>query len=292
MDRIIINYIESLKLKKLSKNTIQAYKHDILCFCNFIKDKSISFKDMDKIVFMSYMQELKKLGKAKNSIARNVIAVRSLYKYLYANKLIISDPFVIIKTPKLKRHIPEILTVNEVDKLLESPDEKTQKGVRDKAMLELMYAAGLKVTELLNLCLNDIDVKIKYVKCKGIKDKERIIPFGNYARDCIVKYLKVRDELNVNNLDYLFFNMKGKKMTRQGFWKIIKKYTNELKIDKAITPNTLRHSFAVHLLENGAGMRTVQELLGHSSINTTAVYSYISKESKITEIYNKTFPRA
>jgi integrase/recombinase XerD len=194
--------------------------------------------------------------------------------------------------PKLKRNIPPILTVEEVDKLLQAPDLNTEKGIRDKAMLEVMYATGMKVSELLNITTFDVNLKLCYIKCNGSKNIERIIPIGSYAVNCLNEYLKIRPSLNIYNLDYLFLNLQSTKMTRQGFWKIVKYYAKLSGIKKEINSYTLRHSFAVHLLQNGADIRVVQELLGHRDMATTQIYSTICKKSKIVEVYKKTHPRA
>jgi integrase/recombinase XerD len=188
--------------------------------------------------------------------------------------------------------VPEILTVKEVDKLLSSPDLSTDKGIRDKAMLEVMYAAGMKVMELLNLTIYDIDLKLSYIRCSNSRSKERIVPIGSVAVKYLKNYLRIRPELNLYNLDTLFLNLKGVKMSRQGFWKIVKYYAGESKIDKNINAFTLRHSFAVHLLENGADIKSVQELLGHKDLSATQVYSSVLKRNKIAEIYKKSHPRA
>jgi len=194
--------------------------------------------------------------------------------------------------PKVKRNIPLILTVEEINELLNQPENVTFKGCRDKAMLELMYATGIKVTELLNLTIYDVNLELSYIRCNGGKTNERIIPIGTHAVRYLSKYLKFRTEINLNNLSLLFFNTKGDKMSRQGFWKIIKDYAKKANIKKTINSYTVRHSFAVHLLQNGADMSSVQELLGHNSMSTTQIYSTISKKSKLAEVYKNAHPRA
>ena len=205
---------------------------------------------------MTYIDNLSKKGRKQSSIARNVICLRNFYKYLVKSGYIDSTSVIDYEIPKYKRNTPEILTIEEVNKLLSIPDSNSIKGIRDKAMLEMMYATGIKVTEMLNLTEEDIDLRFKYLKCRGTKGMERIIPLGKYCVECMDKYLKVREELNVYGLDYLFLNNRGGRMTRQGFWKIIKDYGNKANIDKEINLYTLRHSIAVHLIENGADMRS------------------------------------
>jgi integrase/recombinase XerD len=206
--------------------------------------------------------------------------------------IVSENPVMDYEIPKLKHNIPKILTIEEVDKLLSVPDLTTNKGIRDKAMLEVVYATGMKVTELLNLTIYDINLKLSYIKCRDSKKQERIIPIGSFAVKCIEEYLKIRPHINIYNLDLLFLNLKGVQMTRQGFWKIIKYYADEAGIDKTINAFTLRHSFAVHLLQNGADIKSVQELLGHKDMSATQIYSSISRKNKIAEVYKKFHPRA
>ncbi|WP_035290301.1 site-specific tyrosine recombinase XerD [Clostridium sp. KNHs214] len=288
----LIEYVEKLRKKKLSENTIEAYERDIKRYLEFLNSRNESIQESDTITIMAYVQELQKSKMANSSIVRSIISIRGFYIFLMSKGLVEDDPTYKYEVPKIKRDIPKVLTVEEVDKLLNMPDLNSHKGIRDKAMLEVMYATGIKVTELLNLNIYSLNLKLGYIKCKGTKEKERIIPIGSYAVNCIEEYLKIRPELNINNLDYLFFNSQGNRLTRQGFWKIIKEYAKDAKIKKNINLYTLRHSFAVHLLQNGADIRIVQELLGHTSIAATQIYSSITKKSRIAEIYNKTHPRA
>ncbi|MFD3157376.1 site-specific tyrosine recombinase XerD [Haloimpatiens sp. FM7330] len=289
---LLPGYIESIKKKKLSDNTMDAYIRDIKRFIEFTVNREEDILNIDVVTVMAYVQSLQRQGMANSSIVRNIVSIRSFYRYLIINGFVEEDPTFKYEIPKIKRNLPDILTVEEVDILLSKPDLSTHKGMRDKTMLEVMYATGIRVSELLNLTIYDVDVKLNYIKCRGSRKKERIIPIGSYAVNCIEEYLKIRKSFNVNNLDYLFFNTHGGKLTRQGFWKIIKYYTEEANINKNINAYTLRHSFAVHLLQNGADLRIVQELLGHSNIAATQIYSSVSKKSKIAEIYKKTHPRA
>ncbi|WMJ81875.1 site-specific tyrosine recombinase XerD [Clostridium sp. MB40-C1] len=292
MNEYLINFIEDMRKKELSNNTIEAYKRDINKFNKFISKRKEKVDEIDIVSIMAYVQALKKEGSANSSIIRNLVSIRGFYKYLIKIGKTNENPLINYEVPKNKRNIPEILTVEEVDKLLSAPDLDTSKGVRDRAMLEIMYAAGIKVSELLTLSIFDISTKLSYIKCKGSKNKERIIPIGSYAVNCLNDYLKIRNRINLNNSNLLFFNLRGGKMTRQGFWKIVKEYATESGINKRIDSYTLRHSFAVHLLQNGADMKSVQELLGHNSIATTQIYSGISKQSKIVDVYKSAHPRA
>ncbi|KGN03703.1 recombinase XerD [Clostridium haemolyticum NCTC 8350] len=292
MEKFLSKYIEDMLKKKLSKNTIEAYKRDLLKFAKFLNKRHENILESDMVSIMAYVQILKKERKADSSIIRSLVAIRNFYKFLIKTGENVDNPLINYEVPKNKRTLPEILTVDEVDKFLSSPDCSEYKGIRDKAMLELMYATGMKVSELLKITIFDINLKLSYIKCKGAKDKERIIPIGSYAVNCLNEYLKVRDKMNADNSELLFCNLRGGKMTRQGFWKIVKKYAKDANINKKIDSYTLRHSFAVHLLQNGADMKSVQELLGHNTIATTQIYSSISKKNKIVDVYKKAHPRA
>lgn len=292
MDSYLLKYIDDLERKHASKNTLDAYVRDISRFYDFIKERKEKIQDVETVSVMAYIQYLQKQGKAVSSIVRNIVSLRNFYKYLLIKGIVSENPVVSYQIPKIKHNIPKVLTIEEVNKLLSSPDLKLNKGIRDKAMLEVMYATGMKVSELLNLTIYDINLKLCYIKCKGSKEQERIIPIGSIAVKCLQDYLSIREELNTYNLDLLFLNIKGVQMTRQGFWKIVKYYAEEAGIDKAINSFTLRHSFAVHLLQNGADIKSVQELLGHKGLSATQIYSSISRKSKIAEIYKKAHPRA
>ncbi|KAA8674867.1 tyrosine recombinase XerD [Clostridium sp. WLY-B-L2] len=292
MNGLLLAYTKELEKKHMSKNTMDAYVRDIDKFFNFIKDRKESVEKVEIISIMAYVQYLQKAGKAVSSIVRNIVSLRNFYKYLMLKGIVNENPILYYQIPKIVHNVPEVLTIEEVDKLLSSPDLSTDKGIRDKAMLEVMYAAGMKVMELLNLTLYDINLKLSYVKCSNSKNNERIVPIGSVAVKYLKKYLDIRPELNVYNLDILFLNLKGVKMSRQGFWKIIKYYAKEAKIDKNINAFTLRHSFAVHLLQNGADIKSVQELLGHKDLSATQIYSSVLKRNKIAEVYKKSHPRS
>ena len=292
MNDLLTIYIKNLENDNLTKNTIEAYSRDVKRFIYFTKKRNETLETIDCITIMAYSEHLRKDGCANSSIARSIVSIRNYYKYLIKNDFVQNDPTAYFSIPKIKRNIPQILSIEEVDELLNQPDELTLKGCRDKAMLELMYATGMKVSELLSITIYDINLELLYIRCNNGKKNERIIPIGTYAVRCMSLYLKIRYKINLNSLSLLFLNIKGEKMTRQGFWKIIKEYSKMTNIKKTINSYTIRHSFAVHLLQNGAGISTVQELLGHNSMSTTQIYSTIIKKNKISEIYKKTFPRA
>lgn len=292
MSNLLLKYIEDLEKKHVSKNTLDAYVRDISRFYDFVKKRKEDIVEIETVSVMAYVQYLQNEGKALSSIVRNIVSLRNFYKYLMRKGIINENPIMNYEIPKIKHNIPKTLTIEEVDKLLSAPDLSSNKGIRDKAMLEVVYATGMKVTELLNLTIYDINLKLSYIKCKGSKEQERIIPIGSFAVQCLEQYLKIRPEINIYNLDLLFLNLKGVKMTRQGFWKIIKYYADEAGIDKTINAFTFRHSFAVHLLQNGADIKSVQELLGHKDLAATQIYSSISRKNKIAEVYKKSHPRA
>lgn len=293
MSELVSNYIYELRHGKLSKNTVDAYERDLRFFEGFLKENNEDIKEISEMTIMAYVQHMKKKGSAGSSIMRATAAIRSFYKHLLKNGIINKDPVISYESinPK-KRPLPEILTVEEVDILLSVPDISTDKGKRDKAIMEVMYGTGLKVSELVNLNMDDININLNYVRCNGSKGRERIVPIGSCASKALKQYFPVRDSLNIHNVDSVFLNSRGETMSRQGFWKIIKFYVKEGKIDKDINPNTLRHSFAVHLLQNGADIRSIQELLGYSDISAAEIYYSVSKKNRIYEVYKKTHPRA
>lgn len=292
LESFLLGYAEQLEKKHMSKNTLDAYIRDINRFYNFIKKREESLEEVEVVSVMAYVQYLQKEGKAVSSIVRNIVSLRNFYKYLMVKGIINENPLLYYEIPKVKHNIPKVLTVDEVDKLLRSPDPTTYKGIRDKAMLEIMYAAGMKVMELLTLTIYDIDLKFSYIRCKNLKNKERLVPIGSVAVEYLKNYLDIRPQLNIHNLDTLFLNLRGAPMSRQGFWKIVKYYAKESQINKDINAFTLRHSFAVHLLQNGADIKSVQELLGHKDLSATQIYSAVLKKNKIAEVYKKSHPRA
>jgi integrase/recombinase XerD len=293
-----MNYIELflsylIDNKELSANTLESYKRDIRQFETYLREHSLSLEKVTKTIIITYLIALQKLGKATSTISRNLASIRCFYQFMLNSRHIETDPSANLESPKVEKKLPSVLTKKEVEILLEQPIPTDAKGARDKAMLELLYATGIRVTELISLNIGDIDLDAGLIVCKSSEVKSRSIPLGNIA----MKYLKIylndfRRKLCTNEeYDFLFVNFHGQKMTRQGFWKIIKFYTAKAKINKIITPHTLRHSFAVHLIENGADLQAIQEMLGHSDISTTQIYSKVNK-NKIKEVYSKTHPRA
>lgn len=279
--------------KGLSKNTLESYGRDIKQFFDYNKINNASFFNISKTNIIAYLIYLQKSGKATSSISRSLASLRSFYQFLYVNKHIEKDPTLNLESPKIEKKLPQILSVNEVETLLKQPDKDDIKGNRDQCMLELLYATGIRVSELVALNMDDVNLNMGFIKCNGKGMKDRVIPVGSMAQKALSEYMYKSRPTLLKNVDdkSLFVNFHGERLTRQGFWKIIKQYTRSAKIDKDITPHTLRHCFAAHLIENGADLKSVQEMLGHSDISTTQIYTQISR-SKIKDVYRKTHPRA
>lgn len=294
MEAIVQKFINFLERdKRLSNNTLQSYKRDIEQYIAYLTEINLhNIASTNKTTVIAYLLHLQKKGRATSTISRNLASIRSFYQYSAKNKLIENDPTYELESPKVEKKLPQILSTQEVELLLEQPKCVDLKGFRDKAMLELLYATGIRVTELISLDVADVNMEMGYIRCsKGTR--ERMIPIGSIAVNALQEYINKARGLLIQRNDEkaLFVNINGKRLTRQGFWKIIKQYKNQAKINKDITPHTLRHSFAAHLLENGADLRSIQEMLGHSDISSTQIYAQIAK-NKIKEIYKKTHPRA
>lgn len=292
MEKVLNDFIHELKGdKKLSDNTLESYTRDIKKFLMYLAENDLDFKEIKKANIIAYILYLQKAGRATSSISRNVASIRAFYKILLKNNIVLKDPTLNLESPKSEKKIPQILSVEEIEELLALPNLNEPKGVRDRAMLELLYATGIRVTELISLNIYEVNLEIGFIRCNG--NKKRIIPMGKSAIEMIKLYIdKYREKLlNNKNESALFLNFHGERMTRQGFWKIIKHYASIASINKEITPHTLRHSFAAHLIENGADLKSVQQMLGHSDISTTQIYAEIIK-NRISDVYRKTHPRA
>ena len=289
------DYIDKFgKYLNKSDNTISSYKSDISHFTDYLNRNNIfDFAQTNKTTILTYLLYLQKSGKANSTVSRTLASLRAFYEYLISEcNFNITDPTLSIESPKPERRMPPILSTHEVELLLQQPDSHDVKGVRDRAMLELLYATGIKVSELIHLKLSDINLQIGFVKCSCNKH-ERIVPIGNIARAAVSDYIeKSRPYLLKNNdSDILFVNCNGGELSRQGFWKIVKVYQKKADIQTDITPHVLRHSFAAHPLENGADLKSIQEMLGHADISSTQIYSKVVN-SKIKDVYSKAHPRA
>lgn len=265
--------------KKYSPNTIESYRHDLEHYYQYQKEQGIPLQKIKKEDIKQYLKVLKNAKMSDKSISRNISSIRTFYKFLLVEKIITRNPIELIELPKTKKSLPNVLSVEEVDKLLDIAVVDSFSS-RNKAMLELMYASGLRVSELINLKVKDIDLEEALVKTMGKGNKERVIPIGDYALHAIENYLTYdREQLLKRRInDYLFLNNHGNALTRQGFFKILKKLAKEKGIETNFSPHTLRHSFATHLLNGGADLRSIQELLGHSDISTTQIYTHVSNE--------------
>ena len=278
---------------QLTENTTISYCRDVRMFGEWLeRDRTMHLKNASKEDISSYLRYLQGLGKSPSTVSRCAASLKRFYAYLMDKGITQNNPATGISLEKHGRKLPSILTNHEVDTFLSQPDLTDPKGIRDKAMLELLYASGIRVSELIGLNLEDVNLSVGFLVCRSA-DKERVIPLYKVAVKSIQEYLQnVRPILTADNgEDALFVNVNGSRMSRQGFWKIVKSYQSKAGIKKEITPHTLRHSFAAHLLENGADIRDIQEMLGHADISTTQIYTKVIR-SHLKEIYDKTHPRA
>lgn len=278
--------------KRLSRNTIESYRADIAGFIAYAEDKGLTHPhEVNRTTLGLYMGKLKQQGRAASSLLRSTASLHSFFQYLVRQSVISQDPTQLIDRPKPERKDPKALSIEQVDKLLSAPDSGTPIGARDKAMLELLYASGIKVSELVNLNTHDINIEMRFLRCAA-GGKERVLPITPIAARSMADYFPIMREQLVKDSteEALFLNPLGTRLTRQGFWKIIKKYGKQAGIEEEITPHTLRHSFAIHLLQSGADLRSVQEMLGHSTLSTTSMYQPAKKSMK--EVYDHHHPRA
>ncbi len=293
MEKQIKFFLEFLENdKKLSDNTLQSYRRDIMQYAEYIEKNKINYIKITKSRIEEYLSLLQEQKKKSSTISRNLASIRSFYQFLVRNRKIKTDPTEGIGSPKIEKKVPNVLSSQEIELLLEQPKEIDLKGIRDKAMLEFAYATGMRVTEIISLNIDDINIEESYVTCKN-GNKQRNIPLGTMSQKALKEYIEharnilIKDEKN----KALFVNINGKRLTRQGFWKIIKYYKEQAHITKEITPHVLRHSFATHLLQNGADLKAIQTMLGHSDISSTQVYMQFQDES-LKNVYRKAHPRA
>lgn len=298
MENQIKDFIHYLLVERgLAKNTIISYERDLHAYSQFLTDKEnvSTFNDVSRIQIVHFLGQLKQQGKSSKTIARHIASIRSFHQFSLREKVTDHDPTVHIETPQLERTLPKVLSKEEVEKLLDAPKNSTAYGKRDKAMLELLYATGIRVSELVGLNDEDVHLTMGFIRCIGKGNKERIVPLGSHATKAIQEYLNAaRGELlrvSHKQSNALFLNHHGNRLSRQGFWKILKKLALDAHINKELTPHTLRHSFATHLLENGADLRAVQEMLGHANISTTQIYTHVSK-ARLKDVYTQYHPRA
>ena len=281
--------------KGLADNTIISYERDLKSYLQYIEkvEGVTSINTINRPEIIQFLKHCHEKGKSSKTIARHIASIRSFHQFLLRDKVTDHDPTVHIDTPQQEVRLPKVLSIEEVQALLEAPKTNTPIGIRDKAMLELLYATGIRVSELISLKLSDAHLSMGFIRCIGKGNKERIIPIGKLAQDAIEVYINESRPtfIKKQDSDSLFLNYQGKALSRQGFWKILKGLAKEAGIQKDLTPHTLRHSFATHLLENGADLRAVQEMLGHADISTTQIYTHVTK-GRLKDVYSQFHPRA
>ncbi len=293
MEKQVKLFLEFLQNeKKLSDNTLQSYKRDIIQYQNYLEENGINYAKVSKEDIKAYLNYLKQIGKKPSTISRNLASIRSFYQFSIRNKKIRNDPTEDVQSPKIEKRVPSVLTAQEVELLLEQPKDVDLKGTRDKAMLEFAYATGMRVTEIINLNIEDVNLEGEYVICR-VGSKQRNIPLGSLSLKALKEYIDEARPILIRNEKEkaLFVNVNGQRLTRQGFWKIVKYYKEQAHITKDITPHVLRHSFATHLLQNGADLKAIQTMLGHSDISSTQVYMQF-QDPGLKDIYQKAHPRA
>jgi len=294
MKELISTFLDYLSVERgLSKNTIASYREDLTSYLDFMERMHID--TLSKIArqnITGFMLAQKEKGLAANSIARRLAAIRMFHRFLAREKITKGDPTSLIDSPKLWKKIPETLSLNEMESLIAQPNIRDTRGIRDKSVLETMYATGMRVSEVVNLKKDDINLDVGFLRCVGKGNKERVIPLGAKAAACLSRYITVSRPRLLKNKDseFLFVSRMGKKISRQSLWKLIKKYARQARIKKPIKPHIIRHSFATHLLERGADLRSVQEMLGHSNISTTQIYTHVNKD-RLKAVHKQFHPR-
>lgn len=290
----ISRYLTYLKVERgLSENTCQAYDRDLRFLRLFLAEREKNLLSCEANDLFLFVLHLKEQAKAARSIARNIASIKGLFDFLVVEGYRRDDPTGYLTHPRLGQSLPKVLSEPTMDKLLEGSEEQTDLKIRNRAMVEVLYSSGLRVSELLSLRLTDISLDAGYVRCKGKGNKERIIPLGEPAIQAVRDYLKGPQQRLAEKIsqDILFLNSRGHQMTRQGYWQILKHWAREHGVKQNIYPHILRHSFATHLLDHGADLRSVQELLGHSDISTTQIYTHLTRK-RILDVFNKAHPRA
>ncbi len=293
MEKQIESFLEFIQNdKKLSDNTLQSYRRDIMQYEKYVEENNINYTKVKQKDIKDYLNYLHDMNKKSSTISRNLASIRLFYQYSLKNKKVKNDPTEGIQSPKIEKRVPSILTSQEVSLLLDQPKSVDLKGIRDKAMLEFAYATGMRVTEIISLNVEDVNLVNGYVTCKN-GNKQRNIPLGSLSLKALKEYMESSRPILIKSDDEkaLFVNVNGKRLTRQGFWKIVKFYKEQAHITKDITPHVLRHSFATHLLQNGADLKAIQTMLGHSDISSTQVYMQFQDES-LKNVYKYAHPRA
>ncbi|MBM7564415.1 site-specific tyrosine recombinase [Paenibacillus sacheonensis] len=295
MNEYVTAFIGSLQTagRRRSPLTLESYERDLTQLLAYVKAEGIErVQDIQKHHLSYYFLRLKQQGRSSATISRQMVSARAFFHYLLAGGSIAADPAQHLEAPKQEKRVPEALTLDEVERLLAAPDRTSQAGMRDIAMLELLYATGMRVSELISLDLEHVQLMLGFIRCIDAKAKERIIPLGGAASEALKAYLTdIRPRLAKDGGQALFVNLQGSRMTRQGFWKIIKKHAREAGIESDLAPHSLRHAFASHLLQNGADLHSVQEMMGHAGLQTTQLYVQQTK-TRIKDVYDLAHPRA
>lgn len=293
----IKDYLHFLRVERqLALNTLTSYERDLNSYIQDLSDKQQigSLLEVERIHILAHLETLKTSGNSARTMARHISSIRSFHQFLLREKISSTDPSVHLEMPQIDRTLPKVLSIEEIEELLAVPNITKPQGLRDRAMLELLYASGMRISECISLSLEDVHLTMGFVRCFGKGGKERIIPLGRTALSACEEYLREgRPKLSKTNhrTDVIFINQRGKPLTRQGVWKLMKEHALKAGIKNEITPHTLRHSFATHLIENGADLRAVQEMLGHADISTTQIYTHVSKK-RLKEVYKQFHPRA
>lgn len=291
------DYLQFLRVERqLAANTLMSYERDLKIYLQYLKEveQLESLRNVERIHILNHLSHLKEATMSSRTVARHISSIRSFHQFLIRERVVDRDPTVHLEMPQMDKKLPNVLSIEEVDALMEVPDTTKANGIRDQAMLELLYASGMRVSECINLDMEDVNLTMGFVRCFGKGGKERIIPLGKSALESCKRYLSgARGDLAKPGIttDALFINQRGKRLTRQGFWKLLKQHAQKAGIQKELTPHTLRHSFATHLIENGADLRAVQEMLGHADISTTQIYTHVSK-TRLKDVYSQFHPRA
>ena len=297
MEEHLKDFIHFLIVERgLSRNTTTSYERDLKSYIKYLKnvEQAENLEESTRKHIIHYLGHMKEQGKSSRTIARHIASIRAFHQFLLREKAVTHDPTVHIESPQLERTLPKVLSLEEVESLLDAPRLVDHYGYRDKAMLEILYATGIRVSELIGLNVSDLHLNMGFIRCIGKGNKERVIPIGRTATASLEEYLeKGRPKFAEGRRkdEALFLNFHGSRLTRQGFWKILKRLSKEAGIEKELTPHTLRHSFATHLLENGADLRAVQEMLGHADISTTQIYTHVTKR-RLKDVYSQYHPRA
>lgn len=289
------DYLHFLRVERqLATNTLRSYERDLQAYLAYVDDNTLPLAQIDRLHIVQFLQRLKEQGKSTSTISRHISSIRKFHQFLLRARLSDTDPTVHLEMPKQEKKLPHVLHIEHIEQLLEAPNKETSQGLRDCAILELLYGSGIRVSECLSLNLEDVHLSMGFIRVFGKGGKERIIPLGRSAVEACDAYIRQARGLLIGNAaatDAFFVNQRGGRLTRQGIWKILKQHAQTAGIQIDITPHILRHSFATHLVENGADLRAVQEMLGHADISTTQIYTHVSK-TRLSEVYKQFHPRA